>query len=354
MNKQTIHIGFIPLVDCATLIIAKEKGWAEQNHIDLILHKEVSWANIRDKVYLGHLQGAQMLAGMALAARLGVMLPSPELIVPFVLGRNGNAITVSNQILAEMCHEGFNQKDIHSPLITGQALKRVIEKRKSTSEKPLRFGMVFPFSNHNYHLRNWMSECGINPDLDVHLEVIPPPYMDKRLEQNLIDGFCVGEPWNSLAVEQGIGTIIAATSDIHPECPEKVLGLRKDWCDGNQGQLANLIHTLEQSSLWVAQKDNHAELAEILSSHLYLDLPKEIILRSLSGSLKIKRNEKNVSFNNFICLGGHDTTTPKEKDHLWLYEQMTKWNHVENNNANAINAAALFTRCIDQKASSET
>lgn len=328
--NQTVNIGFIPLVDCALLAIAKEKGFAEQQLIDLQLHKEVSWANIRDKLYLGYFDGAQMLAPMTIAANLGLMPNSTEVVAPFVLGRNGNAITVSHDLYKAMCDEEGDLLDAMDLQKTGAALKKVIEKRKAQKKSLLHFGMVFPFSCHNYHLRYWMASCGIDPDVDVHLEVIPPPFMDRYLGEGRIDGFCVGEPWNSLAVAQDIGVIVAATSQIWAQCPEKMLGLRKGWTEVNPLALEGLMKALHQSSLWAGRAENLPELAHILSGHDYLDVPGEIILRALSGDVKLHQKGKICQIEDFLILSGEGANRPTRAGADWVFEQMQRWGHAGN------------------------
>ncbi|WP_135076386.1 CmpA/NrtA family ABC transporter substrate-binding protein [Terasakiella sp. SH-1] len=328
-NLQTVKIGFIPLVDCALLAITKEKGFGAEHGIDLDLHKEVSWANIRDKVYLGYLDGAQMLAGMPLAANLSLMPNSSDIIAPFVLGRNGNAITVSHALYEEMVAEGGELLDELDLVKTGAALKAVIEKRKQTGKSRLRFAMVFPFSCHNYHLRYWMAACGIDPDVDVHLEVIPPAFMDENLEQGYIDGFCVGEPWNSLAVAQDLGVIIASTAQIWSQSPEKLLGMRKDWVERNSALFTGLMKALAQAANWAAETSHQEEIAEILSEHQYLDVPAEIILKALSGNLCLKKGNAPVFIKDFMALAGQGANCPHPQEGVWILQQMERWKQIK-------------------------
>lgn len=324
-EMHIVNIGFIPLVDCALLAIAKEVGFARKYDVQLNLHKEVSWANVRDKVYLGYLDGAQMLAGMPLAANMRLMPNSCDMVAPFVLGRNGNAVTVSQALFDEMKavdEDVLTRLDLKT---TGAALKKVIESRKVEGLPALRFGMVFPFSCHNYHLRYWLAACGIDPDVDVHLEVIPPPFMDRCLEEGRIDGFCVGEPWNSIAVAQDVGVIIATTAQIWDRCPEKVLGLRKSWVESNPITLGGLLKALQEAATWVSDVANHKQLAEILSDVAYLDVPAEIIGRALSGEMKMSNGEESVMSPAFLTLSGEDANRPRKAEAQWLFDQMKRW-----------------------------
>ncbi len=329
-ENQNVNIGFVPLVDCALLAIAKEKGFAKEQSVHLSLHKEVSWANVRDKLYLGYLNGAQMLAPMSIAANLGLMPNSKEIVAPFVLGRNGNAITVSHHLFDQLQAQEPDVLNLMDLKKTGAALKAVIEKRKAAGLELLRFGMVFPFSCHNYHLRYWMAACGIDPDLDVHLEVIPPPFMDQYLGEGRIDGFCVGEPWNSLAVAQDFGVIIGTTSQIWPQCPEKLLGLRQSWVNENPETVKRLMKALHQASLWAGDPGNAQEIANILSQHNYLDVPAEIIYRALSGDLKLHLDKPDVHIPDFLILSGRGANRPSVNGAEWVFDQMTRWSHTAN------------------------
>lgn len=324
---QNVNIGFVPLVDCAVLAVACEKGIAQAHGLDLSLSKEVSWANIRDKVFLGYLDGAHMLAPMALAGNLSLMPNSCDIVAPFVLGRNGNAITVSHDLYDAMSAHRQGLLESWDLSVTGQALKAVIEARKDAGQPVLRFGMVFPFSCHNYHLRYWLAACGIDPDVDVHLQVVPPPFMDQYLEQGRLDGFCVGEPWNSLAVAQDIGVIIASTSQIWPQSPEKLLGVRKNWCEANPEALKALLCAMKEAADWAGSVENFDELAHILSDHQYLDVPKEIILKALSGDLSLKKGEPSRHVDGFMSL--HGDSCPHLSAAFWLTRQMERWGQIQ-------------------------
>ena len=207
----TVHAGIIPLLDCAPLVVAAEFGFAEKHGLKLELSREPSWASIRDKVTIGHLDCAHMLGPMVVASTLGVGHVRTPLIAPMALGLNGNAITVSSALFDRLQDQGLDDTDA---LSGARALKKVIEEDRKAGRPPLTFGVVFPFSTHNYELRGWLAGGGINPDFDVRLVVIPPPLMVANLDQGLIDGFCVGAPWNAVAVEAGslAGTPLFAVS----------------------------------------------------------------------------------------------------------------------------------------------
>ena len=219
--SERIVAAFVPLVDCAVLVAAREQGFAAEAGLDLVLVKEPSWASLRDHLSLGHVDCAHALAPLPVALTLGVGHVQVDCIAPFVLGRGGNAVTVSTRLFDEMYAKSATES-LEEPAVAGRALAAVLRERGA----PLTLGMVFPFSNHNFDLRYWLAAAGVHPDRDVRLVAIPPPLMVESLQAGLVDGFCVGEPWNTLAVTHGVGRIVATQSQLFPRAVEKVLALR--------------------------------------------------------------------------------------------------------------------------------
>src|SRR5262245_17746991 len=285
MTRPRITIGFIPLLDCATIVAALENGFATLESIDISLVRETSWANIRDRLIIGHFDAAHLLGPMAVASSLGVGHLQVPMIAPFALGLGGNAVTVSMPLWEQMQGEGA--KFGGNPRMQGTALARVVGRRASAGEAPLTFGMVYPFSCHNYELRYWLAAVGIDPDRDVRLVVIPPPYLADAMRAGQIDGFCVGEPWNSVAVSEGVGTIVTPTTAIWPHSPEKVLGCRASWAEGNASKLDALIRALHRASLWCEEPANYADLAHMLAASRYIGAPAELLHAALTNQLPL-------------------------------------------------------------------
>lgn len=201
VTSKTLVVGFIPLLDCASLVAAVEKGFAAEEGINIALVRETSWANIRDRVIVGHFDAAHMLGPMALASSLGIGHLKVPMVAPYSMGLGGNAITVSTSLWQHM--RDFGAELDAGPAQQVAALASVVKERTSRGLPPLTFGMVYPFSCHNYELRYWFAAGGIDPDRDVRLVVIPPPLLVDALRAGQVDGYCVGEPWNSLAVAAG-------------------------------------------------------------------------------------------------------------------------------------------------------
>jgi NitT/TauT family transport system ATP-binding protein len=320
-------VGFIPLLDCAPLVVAAEKGFAAQAGIDLTLVRETSWANIRDRVVVGHFDAAHMLGPMAVASTLGIGHVKMPLIAPCSLGLGGNAITVSTALWDQMTQHGAQAAA--SPQLQGEALRHVVRIREQAHKPPLTLAMVYPFSCHNYELRYWLSAAGIHPDQDVRLIVLPPPLLVDALREGQIDGFCVGEPWNSLAVAVGAGCIVTPTTAIWRLSPEKVLGCRLEWAQRHPEKLLSLIRSLYQAALWCDNPAHHEELAHLLSEPRYVGAPAAILMRGLANRLAVLPGEAPQATLNFYMTARHAATFPWTSHALWFYSQMVRWRQIQ-------------------------
>src|SRR4051812_9150560 len=247
--SRPVCIGFIPLVDAAALIVAVDKGFTAAEGLDVTLVREVSWSNVRDKLNIGLFDAAHLLAPVAIASSLGLGHVKVPIVAPFNLGINGNAITVSPALYADIMAEiGGDPID---PMATALALSRVVAARRKRGAEPLTFGMTFPFSTHNYQLRFWMAAGGVDPDEDIRLVVLPPPYMVDSLANGHVDAFCVGAPWNSVAVDLGVGHILHFSSDILARAAEKVLAVRRDWAERNGDAMAALTRAHQRAAAFI-------------------------------------------------------------------------------------------------------
>jgi two-component system, oxyanion-binding sensor len=244
-------------------------------------------------------------------------------VAPFNLGLNGNAITISPALHAAIM--GEIDGDARNPLLTAQALSRVVAARRKSGAEPLTFGMTFPFSTHNYQLRFWMAAGGVDPDEDVHLVVLPPPYMVDSLANGHVDAFCVGAPWNSVAVDLGVGHILHFVSDILVRAAEKVLAVRQNWSDKNPEMLAALIRAASRAAQFIEQPDNRTEAAHILARPEYIGVDAEVILRTLDGRLKISPDGSMRESSRYLLVGREGAARPDPAQAAWLYAQMVRW-----------------------------
>jgi two-component system, oxyanion-binding sensor len=318
-----LRIGFIPLVDAAALIIAVDKGFTAAEGLDVTLVREVSWSNVRDKLNIGLFDAAHLLAPVAIASSLGLGHVKVPIAAPFTLGINGNAITVSPTLHQAIIRE--LDGDRFDPMATALALARLIAARRKSGAEPLTFAMTFPFSTHNYQLRFWMAAGGIDPDEDVRLVVLPPPYMVESLESGHVDAFCVGAPWNSIAVDRGVGHILHFVSDILVHAVEKVLALRQRWCEKNPETVAALIRAGSRAAEFIEQPQNRNEAALMLAKPARIGVDAEIIQRNLDGRLKISPDGTVRESNRYLLVGRDGALRPDPVQAAWLYSQMALW-----------------------------
>ncbi|AUC97035.1 nitrate transporter [Bradyrhizobium sp. SK17] len=318
-----LRIGFIPLVDAAALITAVDKGFTAAEGLDVTLVREVSWSNVRDKLNIGLFDAAHLLAPVAIASSLGLGHVRVPIAAPFNLGLNGNAITVSPALHAALMAE--LDGDRVDPMATSRALARVVAKRRQSGAEPLTFGMTFPFSTHNYQLRFWMAAGGVDPDEDVQLVVLPPPYMVDSLANGHIDAFCVGAPWNSIAVDLGIGHILHFVSDILLSAVEKVLAVRQTWSEAHPDVVAALVRAHLRAAEFIEQPENRPEVARILSSPERIGVDASVIQRTLDGRLKISPDGTMRESGRYLLVGREAAARPDPVQAAWLYAQMVRW-----------------------------
>ncbi len=219
-ETSTIRFGIIALTDCAPIVMAHELGLFKKFGITSIVSKEASWAVIRDKLSLGENQATHMLIGMPLASTMGLAgSPVKPLTIPWLLNRNGQAITLNNKL---------RQAGVRDP----KALKPLVDKAR-TAGRPMTFAMTFPPGTHAMWMRYWLASGGIHPDKDVNLITIPPPQMVANMKVDKMDGFCVGEPWNNRAIADGIGFTAVTTQQLWRDHPEKVCAFTEEFASRN-------------------------------------------------------------------------------------------------------------------------
>ncbi|WP_343616142.1 ABC transporter substrate-binding protein [Novosphingobium sp.] len=318
--SAAFSIGFLPLVDAALPILAHEHGFAREEGLDLTLVKDVSWATVQDRLLYGQTDAAHMVAPLAIATTLGRGRPAQPLSVPFVLGLNGNAITLRPDLAARVNPAG----GLGVPAEVGAALKAVAQERASAGD-PLRFGVVHRYSSHNYMLRYWLKACGIQPDRDVEIVTVPPPFCADALDAGEVDGICVGEPWNSVAVERGVGTIVLATAQIWRRGVEKVLAMREPVMEQRRGEVEALVRALRRAAQHFVDPEALRAHAEILARPEYLDGNAGLIERALADRLLLHRGGDLTYFPDFMFQYREAANFPWVSQAQWLYTQMVRW-----------------------------
>jgi len=327
LEKTKLNLGIIPLTDCAPIVIAHEKGYFKKYGLETIISKEASWANIRDKVSLGALDGAHMLAGMPIAATLGVGAIAKPTITAYSMDLNGNAITVSNELYDKMVKA--DPESMKQSPISAKALKKVIDEEKKAGKEPLTFAMVFPVSTHNYQLRYWMASAGIDPDNDVRMIVIPPPQMVSNLNAKNIAGYCVGEPWNERAVTMGIGKVLITSYEIWNNNPEKVFGVMQEWANKNPNTHKALLMAMIEASQWMDKPENRMEVVKIISDKSYVNAPIDVVKMSMTGTFQYQKDEKAKPLADFNVFNRYAATFPWRSHAEWFISQMIRWGQIE-------------------------
>jgi ABC-type nitrate/sulfonate/bicarbonate transport system substrate-binding protein len=327
--------GFLPLFDSALLVLAHEKGFAETEGLALRLIRETSWANIRDRSELGHFDLAVMLAPMPIAANLGLTPIGAPMIAPFVLGLGNNAVTVSADLWSAMAAAGAPGDLAAGP--AGVALA----KAAGGFGRKLRFGVVHRVSSHNYELRYWLAASGLMPDRDVEIVVLPPALLPDALGAGRLDGYCVGEPWNSVGVARHGAHIATVKTSIWQHSPDKIIGTRLDWAEAHPDVLDAVLRALHKAAVWLGDSANHAEAARIMSGPTYLGVPAELVERTLRGRFDVGGGVIREVAEHFVPYAGA-ANFPWRSHALWYYSQMLRWGETVLDKQRAHQAAASF------------
>jgi NitT/TauT family transport system ATP-binding protein len=335
--SSELTVGFLPLVDACLPILAHEHGFAEEEGVSLRLVKDVSWATVLDRLLYGHSDAAHMVAPLAIATTLGRGRPAEALSVPFVLGLNGNAISFRPDYAQRLRPAGT----IGDAAQVGAILRTIAHERLAAGD-PLRFGVVHRYSSHNYMLRYWLAACGIRPDHDVEITTVPPPFCADALRTGEVDGICVGEPWNSVAVEQGAGEIVLASAQIWRRGVEKVLTLKERVLDEKIDAVRHLIRALCRAGAHFVDPVNWDVNAAILAGPEYLDGDPAVIRRAIADRLLLARGGAVVHYPDFMFQYREAANFPWVSQAEWLYTQMVRWDGTPFNAQEARKAARVF------------
>ena len=310
LEKTSLRLGLLPLADAAPLVIAKERGFFARHGLDVELRVERAWAALRDKVAMGVLDAAQMLAPMPIAATLGLDGIAVPMVTALSLNLNGNAITISRPLYQRMQAQAPPQADAAQ---WAKALARVLEAdRKAHLPQPV-FAHVFPFSTHHYELRMWLASAGIDPDNEVRLCVVPPPRMVGELAAGRVDGFCVGAPWSEVAALRGLGVTVASKYSIWNNSPEKVLGVTRDWAAAHPNTHRALLAALIEAARWLDLPEHRAEAAQLIIGEGWVHAPADTIRAAL------QMHADGLLFHRRAA------TFPWRSHAIWFALQMLRW-----------------------------
>lgn len=342
LDKLTL--GFLPLTDCAVLVAARDRGFAQAQGLDLTLLREVSWATARDRLIFRQVQAAHLLGPLAVAVSLGIGQTKVALAAPIGLSLNGTQIVVSRTIGAALQLDPKHRVD--DPAAAAACLASVLRAR---GRQPV-FGIVHRYSSHALILRYWLASAGIDPNRDVVLRVLPPSLMVEALAGGEVDGFCAGEPWGSTAIGLGVGETIVLGTRIWRRGVEKVLAMRRDWMDDHPDIVDRLLRALDAAARWCDDSANHAELASLLSQPHYVDQPAALILRALNGTLLLRQEDSAVRVEDFLLFHRGAANFPWRSQALWIYAQFCRWGMLPRSDAAEHEAAAVFRPDIYRRA----
>ncbi|MEM0989117.1 MAG: CmpA/NrtA family ABC transporter substrate-binding protein [Pseudomonadota bacterium] len=310
MNLDPIDCGFVPLVDCAPLVVARELGFAAEEGLDLRLHPQPSWSAIRDQLVFGDLQAAHMLSVLPVAMSMGLGGAATRIDALSVLSVNGDVIGVTPALAARMQDVGV-ARDRDRATAVGRALI-------AAAHGPLRIGVPFPFSMHAELLYYWLSALGLEAPRDLDVHTVPPPRMAEAMASAEIDAFCVGEPWGSIAVDHGDAEIVLPGVSIWQFAPEKVLAVRHDWAESNHQLSHRLIRAAWRAARWLSDAENRMTVSDILARSEYLDRPAEVIDRALSGRLVLAQQGRPVQMPGLLEFFDCAATFPWRSQAVWI------------------------------------
>jgi nitrate/nitrite transport system substrate-binding protein len=314
---ETIKLGIIPLTDCASVVMAHELGLYRQNGVNVEISREASWANVRDKLLTGELQGAHCLFGMPFSVYTGVGgTAGKELYITMVLNNNGQAITLSKDFCGSV---GFRE--------TGKVAAAVDTLK---SRKEVTFAGTFPGGTHDLWLRYWLAAAGVDQKT-VKVITIPPPQMVANMKVGNMDGFCVGEPWGGVAAQEGIGFTHISTQDLWKHHPEKALVVNKEFHDGRRDEMKAVMRSVLEASAWLDNLENRKRAAPVIGQNAYVNAPPEIIDGRLEGNYAIGCNYGDARYTDDYMLFSNNGTTnlPRKAHGIWFLTQYVRFGYLQ-------------------------
>ena len=305
---KEVKVGFIPLTDCAPIVVAAEMGFDKKYGIKIVPSKEASWAAIRDKTVNGELHASHVLYGLVYGVQMGIGGQQKDMAVLMTLNHNGQGITLSNQL------KDKGVKD-------GKSLKRVMQ----NENRDYTFANTFPTGTHSMWLNYWLAANGIDPIKDVKTIVVPPPQMVANMRIGNMDGYCVGEPWNARAIYDKVGYTVATSQDIWVDHPEKVLGTTAEFVAKNPNTARAMVMAILEACKYIEATENRAKVAELISQKAYVNAPKEVILGRFIGDYDngIGKKWKDANFMKFYEDG--KVPFPYLSDGMWFLTQHKRW-----------------------------
>lgn len=313
-EKKEIRVGFIPLTDCASVVMAAVKKFDEKYGIKITLSKESSWASVRDKLVSGELDAAHVLYGLVYGLQLGVSGPQHDMAMLMTLNNNGQAITLSNQLK-------------EAGVTDAASLKKTID---ASPKGTYTFAQTFPTGTHAMWLYYWLANAGIHPFNDVRNVVVPPPQMVMNMKIGNMSGYCVGEPWNQRAILDGIGFTAATTQEIWPDHPEKILGTTSAWVAANPNTARALTAAVLEASRWIDTSDaNRIETAKTIAGRAYVNTSPETIQGRMLGDYDNGLGKKWKDAHGMRFFNEGAVNYPYLSDGMWFLTQHKRWGLID-------------------------
>lgn len=309
-EKKEIKVGFIPLTDCASVVMAAVKKFDEKYGIKIIPSKEASWASVRDKLVSGELDAAHVLYGLVYGVHLGIGGPKKDMSVLMTLNNNGQAITLASQLKEKGA-------------VNGASLKKLVA---ASAPGSYTFAQTFPTGTHAMWLYYWLAANDIHPFQDVKAIVVPPPQMVANARVGNMHGYCVGEPWNQRAIIDGVGFTAVTTQDIWADHPEKVLGTTSDWVAKNPNTARALTAAVLEASRWIDASDaNRKETAAVIAARSYVNTDVNVIEGRILGQYDNGLGKKWADANAMKFFKDGAVTFPWLSDGMWFLTQHRRW-----------------------------
>jgi NitT/TauT family transport system ATP-binding protein len=343
-----VSAAFLPLIDSAPLIVAKEKGFAAAEGLDLSLFRTTSWATLRDRLVYGQVQVAHMLAPLTIAVTLGLSQTPASLSAPFKLNANGHSLVMSAGFAAAL--EPDIARRIADPIATAHDFAGAVGIHH---RKPV-IGVVHRFSSHSLSLRYFLGYAGLDPERDVTLRVLPPSLMVEALRLGEIDGFIVGEPWGTVAILEGLAELVATGVGIWRRGVDKVLAMRTDWMDANAGTVDSLLRAMADATAWCDNPANRDELIALLAQQNYVGKPAEALQPALTGQIIPRQEHPPLDIPDFLLFNREATNFPWQSQALWIYSQFVRWQMVTHSGEIQQRAQSVFRPDIYRRALGNT
>ncbi len=312
-EKTEVKIGFIPLTDCASVVMASVLGFDKKYGIKIVPTKESSWASVRDKLINNELDAAHVLYGLVYGVQNGVGSAKKDMAILMSLNHNGQAITLSKKLADKGAVDGPS-----------------LAKLMATEKREYTFAQTFPTGTHAMWLYYWLASYGIDPFKDVKNITVPPPQMVANMRVGNMDGYCVGEPWNHRAIADGIGITANTTQDIWKDHPEKVLGTSLEFVQKYPNTARAMIMAILEASQWIdASLSNRLKMAETISDRAYVNTSVDVINQRILGRYQNGLGKTWDDPNHMKFFNDGYVNYPFLSDGMWFMSQHKRWGLVK-------------------------